>query len=666
MTNAKVALIGFEEQSDAVVAKTTALLRDRAEYSADSIREYATVREAAKSVVVRKENALSAESALIVLSSSVLANEQQAANKLAKIGARVIVTAEPFDAERSDDDQRKWIAGHPYPEKEADMDDLLDDLFGDDEEEPVSETPVFDAAAQTSPESQPIPVSEPQQTVAPEEPPQSVPISNDPFGLPAFGQEEVPEPTPPVADSQRQPAREQTPAYTEPAPSRRSDVQWEEEDLESALRDDSDRAANPFDAVVNPTQRQPEPQTPEPGYRHEEQAPSKQAWNLQQEIEEDTPEPAPQEGNPSPIIQPPAYGRPSYIAPSPENRPNTFESTTDPSLYRTRKTSRDLVLSGGRRAQSASFIRLFTGSNGGAGKTTVSYQCANIHASMLRGAKSERKVWLLESDYENPKLGQRIEGATSRNLGIFMETLTKIAENQGAMADHSAIQQMKQEALDNSAVELPHSHVRVLAAPYDTTARSTVNVTTAINSAVQMIIERGDYVYIDAPTLTSIDDRLNAALAKKSGAVIIVGNTGDNTADVIRAFHALTKSGGRVDDGHAAGGIGVDERRVHIFLNKVTDETFNHAVQEIAAGTGHAVQFSMDLVPEWLDSWAGRHKEKANAGIWRHLVNTLSNFLLRLDPSDEAVQQVMAQREAAARQQGSKRKGFLGRFFRLR
>lgn len=680
MAYRKIALVGFPDDANLIEGASHILGTQKSE-----IAQHETVRNAAAAVVERKDDQLRADDVLILLSDSVADDQKRRAEKLSKVGATILQVTEPFDGDQDDDGQRLWFQGEPYPVKKS-TDDLLDDLFGDDEEE--EETPLPDLPEEKpKPRGLPIPAfveESPEEEPVKEEPLPEIPeTSKDPFGLPPFGSDIAPERTPEPEPEPESSAPVYPDAVVIPKRETQNDNSWESEDLEAEMEDPADNAAslNPFADMQTPGFGQPEhTSAPEPEvrtrreYREERQTEPESRWNLQEEHpREATPEPEPipepvEEERPSAFIQPPATGAPSFARPADEDsRTNNFEAVQTRQRFAPRSSSSEVVsLRKGRRGSARNNLRLITGSNGGAGKTTITYQLANIHASMLKAVKSDQKVWLLESDYENSKLGERVPGASTRNLGVFLEALADIADNAGAHVSYDRIEEMKNQALEDSSVELVESGVRVLAAPYDTTARSTVNVTTAINSAVKMILSRGDYVYIDAPTLTSIDDRLNATLAQMSGAVILVGNTGDNTSDVIRAFNSITKRGSRGRDGQAMGGIGVDGRNVHIFLNKTNRARYEEAVQAIAQGTGHAVEYSMDFVPEWQDQWAANHQAAAGkSGAWRHLVNTLAHFLTHLDPNDEVIMSSLNRMAENAKRENANRGGWLRRFFRL-
>ena len=208
---------------------------------------------------------------------------------------------------------------------------------------------------------------------------------------------------------------------------------------------------------------------------------------------------------------------------------------------------------------------MFTGTRGGVGKTTLSYVTAVALAQGLYDSGNPNPVFLIEADYQNPKLEERFGLINERrNLGGIARQLMN---DQNAGRSNSS--EMIGSLIDANSVtpQGAPSNLRVLAAPFDIANAQTKVLSQfmafAIERSVKYLSEnRGAYVIIDSSTLTTQDFApLQRALARQSDNVVLIA-WADQIDDTRRAAQIIS-------------GMGIQVAKTKIFMNKVNQEQFS-------------------------------------------------------------------------------------------
>lgn len=258
-------------------------------------------------------------------------------------------------------------------------------------------------------------------------------------------------------------------------------------------------------------------------------------------------------------------------------------------------------------------VVMITGASGGVGKTTLSWHMANILSAVHNSARKrsrngdeEPTVWLVESDYQNPKFEERLKEHISDHATVGTSEVVLAREVSQRNPAHA--EQIMASAIEQSAITIPNTGLKVIPSTYDTTVRNPRMVSIAISNIVKYIARKGDIVFVDAPTISSNDDNLNMKLMQAATSIILVGNPADGIGDIHRSAKAITAPMG-------AGGNGVNPVNLRVFLNKTSLEEYEDIIDEGLLGSfepcGH-----LNTYAEWVNNWAGRHEELISASAW--------------------------------------------------
>lgn len=258
-------------------------------------------------------------------------------------------------------------------------------------------------------------------------------------------------------------------------------------------------------------------------------------------------------------------------------------------------------------------VVMITGASGGVGKTTLSWHMANILSAVhnsarkrSRNADDEPTVWLVESDYQNPKFEERLKEHITDHA--IVGTSEVVLAREVSQRNPAHAEQIMASAIEQSAITIPNTGLKVIPSTYDTTVRNPRMVSIAISNIVKYIARKGDIVFVDAPTISSNDDNLNMKLMQAATSIILVGNPADGIGDIHRSAKAITAPMG-------AGGNGVNPVNLRVFLNKTSLEEYEDIIDEGLLGAfepcGH-----LNTYAEWVNNWAGRHEELISASAW--------------------------------------------------
>lgn len=229
------------------------------------------------------------------------------------------------------------------------------------------------------------------------------------------------------------------------------------------------------------------------------------------------------------------------------------------------------------RGKTDATVFYVTGAHGGAGKTTSTWMMANTVAAAIK-KDPQRPVFLIEGDYENSKLAQRLNLPPEKNSGRLAEVFRQLATdrtlgNRGKMD----MRELQDNIIEKSIYVNDHG-VNIIAAPYDLTRRDGRFLRLAIQKSVEYAERRGGYVFIDADTLSN-DDILDRTLAANATHVVMVSfGDQDHVDDTHRAIHTLTTPQAKAV-GPGANGMGVPKDRIKLFFNKTGSERFEDLQQ---------------------------------------------------------------------------------------
>ncbi|WP_286347344.1 hypothetical protein [Frondihabitans sucicola] len=239
-------------------------------------------------------------------------------------------------------------------------------------------------------------------------------------------------------------------------------------------------------------------------------------------------------------------------------------------------------------------------SHGGAGKTTFAYLFARtIQTAYLRAAV-DREVYLVETDYVNPKLHDRFQmdrGQDSGHFAAFLEQSRLVRDRISA----ATLAERERKALENSTYVDPQSGIRVIAAPYELTDRNAESTRFAIEKIVSLLLARGAFVVMDAHTLGGAEDSLlDRNLAPRADRVVVLTDApspnpetgkyeGGHIHDALRIVKSLRTPA-------AAKGFGIPTDRISLVLNRTSEEDAMAAAQRGDVGSVH-VAGVLPIVP---------------------------------------------------------------------
>lgn len=277
---------------------------------------------------------------------------------------------------------------------------------------------------------------------------------------------------------------------------------------------------------------------------------------------------------------------PSYIDVLPEGHREAQRSEESGSSLRSKLHNNMNSFSGSSR------VYWVSGSSGGVGKTTVSWQTAITTAMVLNQISKKsntqaRPVFLIEADLKNSKLQNLLE--VDHSLTIVAD---KILEQQ---ANHNITDREVSDAVE-SAITVDGSGVRVLCAPYDISDHTTAQMKLLdISAAVSMQTIRERYkdaiIFVDAGNLQAPESDKFAKVVLKQplvSVILVTGPSSQNADDTLRAIETLTcpSSGEKRIDRKTNNymtkyGYGVDTSNIYVCINRMREEDRERRTKEL-------------------------------------------------------------------------------------
>lgn len=269
-----------------------------------------------------------------------------------------------------------------------------------------------------------------------------------------------------------------------------------------------------------------------------------------------------------------------------------------------------------------------TGSHGGAGKTTSTWMMANTMAAALKKDPS-RPVFLIEGDYENSKLAQRLNLPPEKNSGRLAELYRTLSSDRSLISKQKINMFEMTEKIIKESIYVNDHGVNIIAAPYDLTKRDGRFLRIAIQKSVEYAERQGGYVFIDADTLSN-DDILDRTLAAKATHVVLVSfGDKDHVDDTHRAIHTLTTANVKSVAGSQTNGMGVPKDRIKLFFNKTGAERYEDLERTMRP---YLTEGHLPTVPGLNDGgWIGN----LTGSDFLNAVTSYASFMNRISPMEE-------------------------------
>jgi len=262
---------------------------------------------------------------------------------------------------------------------------------------------------------------------------------------------------------------------------------------------------------------------------------------------------------------------------------------------------------------------LVTGSHGGSGKTTIAFLMPYVMAYL-----QHKPVYLIEADYSNPKLQQRMSLRADQTTAEFADFVKSLSNGGAASLTPDQVREQTRAVIDRISYVEPTTGMRIITCPYDTTSRDTDDLRDAIQKLVNVLVANEDcYVFLDGQTFSK-DDILDATLAATADAVVLVGNA--RHVDDAKSFrHMLTTPKDN-------GGADVSVDRISIFLNETSHKRGIELLDEFlpVPVIGHlpGIRALSDSSDDERAAWVGdvlRDEDLSDAVTY--IARALGNFL---------------------------------------
>jgi hypothetical protein len=220
---------------------------------------------------------------------------------------------------------------------------------------------------------------------------------------------------------------------------------------------------------------------------------------------------------------------------------------------------------------------LWTGSCGGSGKTTISWTSANTLAAMFKRSGRDTPVYLVETDFGNPKLENRLKIPASNTAIAYLKFLAWHEENKDVQSEEY-IAQIEAKAIEQATWTDPVTGLKVIAAPYDTRVATSDTVQEAILQLARKILSEDSMVFFDSGTVGRVDDKaLDRELGHLSNYVIIATHAGKRDESgkwVNGSIDDMRRMGTTMSTSLEKGGWGLDRSKVHAFFNRTDFDSF--------------------------------------------------------------------------------------------
>lgn len=279
------------------------------------------------------------------------------------------------------------------------------------------------------------------------------------------------------------------------------------------------------------------------------------------------------------------------------------------------------------------YLLTITSAFGGGGKTTISYYAAQCLSMAFKYTKNESaKVILIEADYGNPKLQNRLGIPENKDLSVLANFLEKAQSGEIPEKD---IPDYAAQILEEIIFTDPQSGINIIACPYDKSRANPAFLREALKKAVLWAQRSmGWTVVLDADTV-GLAEGLELDLMEMSNRIIVISNTVDPRVQEKRKFLFWKKTvidtsnpneRSHIDDAVVMihgftepiekNGFGIPGDRIRVFFNETSAEELKSKVtdKEPAIFPKNMVIGYLPFIPEIEKGWAGdlnRNKQRA-------------------------------------------------------
>lgn len=277
----------------------------------------------------------------------------------------------------------------------------------------------------------------------------------------------------------------------------------------------------------------------------------------------------------------------------------------------------------------AGYCLLITSGFGGSGKSTLSYFSAHVMQMAFQFKKREQKVILIEADYTNPKLQNRLKIPEGRDLSKLANLLEDHRRQRNGVTSDN-LQEKAVGIMDEIMYETEHGF-SVIACPYNTTAARPEMIEDAIRKSVQWAQRSmGMFVIVDADVIGPATG-VNRDLVEMANSVVIVSdahqprvtrgwlpwmkrveagdpNDTSHLDDTRSRIQAFTTPGER-------NGFGIEMDKISVFFNRTLPEEIENVVVQPGLLPRSIIKGNFDVIPSIERGWAGNIMDGGETAI---------------------------------------------------
>lgn len=297
------------------------------------------------------------------------------------------------------------------------------------------------------------------------------------------------------------------------------------------------------------------------------------------------------------------------------------------------------------------FLLLVTSGFGGGGKTTCSYYAGQIMAQVLKYARKEsQKAIVIEADYNNPKLQNRLRIPAGRDLSKLANFLESVDNGEVPAED---VSKMAESIVQEIIHQDPDSDLLVIACPYEKYTADPAYLREAVRKVVLWAQRTmGYFVILDCDTIGHAEG-VNLDLVEMANRILIVTDTKDpRVVKEARWWRkAVYEEGNPNDRSHiddalvmiqhftrplSAHGFGIPGDKVRVFFNRTTSEELKAKVTSKSFFPKNMVVGNLESIPEIERGWAADVGKNRSRTI--EVSKSIASMLLRVTGSREVDQ----------------------------
>lgn len=349
----------------------------------------------------------------------------------------------------------------------------------------------------------------------------------------------------------------------------------------------------------------------------------------EEEVPEPTPEPVSEEPKASAAeskTDDAGYNMGVIPEPAPTGLNHKIEYTADminPSFQK---------VASGYQPSDKGYLLLVTSGHGGAGKTTVSYYATQVTAMALNYSQNQQtKVLLIEGDYDNPKLQNRLRIEKGRDLATLANFLEDVSEGRERGTD-AEIAAKAQDILQDIIYDDPASKAKVIACPYDSSRAKPAFIKEALKKAVLWAQRTmGYFVILDCDTI-GLPTGIELDLVQMANRIVIVADTRELEVKKSRVpwgtaqrEHGNPNDRSHIDDARVMirkltrpidkNGFGIPGDTIRVFFNATSAKELKNKVLDKELFPKNMVIGTLEYLKEIDRAWAGDIGDNPNKSV---------------------------------------------------